>query len=109
MKTIALNLLNLLLLFFASSACAQISLYVKHAPPELVERARQLAAKEDYPGMEAMIAEVDARYVNDCGKDYFRCLLGIRSAVSVKWDATKPNFPREWMEKKLTWKILLTP
>jgi hypothetical protein len=103
-------LLFLLLVFCVPCLRAEIDPNGEDAPPELRERARNLVARHDYAGVEALVAEVDAQYAGNRGPDYFRALVGIESTIKG-WDSypAKPDYARIWLSRKLHWKLLLTP
>jgi hypothetical protein len=94
---------------FAVPVHGEIDFIGRDAPPELVARAKVLIEKNDYQGVDALVAEIDAKYGSDHNEEYFRCLNGVMATLGDFQYVDSPEWPRIWAERKMRWKILLTP
>jgi hypothetical protein len=66
----------------------------------------------DYDGLQRLIEDVEARHSTNHDEDYYRSLLGIRKALvegTNPLDSSHFDYPRLWLERKVFWKILMTP
>ncbi|MDR3404827.1 MAG: hypothetical protein P4L99_20150 [Chthoniobacter sp.] len=106
MKTFLLILLTLAGLFDGLVARAGEDL-----PADIIENARQLARKKDYPAVLEMMSEIEQQFKGVHNAGYFRSLLALVRGMGQAQERPSDDVDYEyiWSVRKVDWKIFVTP
>ncbi|MEP6669961.1 MAG: hypothetical protein ABJF10_12455 [Chthoniobacter sp.] len=105
MKTILILSLTLAGLFGSLVARASEEL-----PPSVIEQAKLLTLKKDYPAVLKIMPEIDQRFKGVHNADYFRSLLALVRGMGQAHERPSDDvdYGRVWSVRKVYWKIFLT-